>query len=160
MFAPRTTRHIQYEVATKHLEPDSGRLAKKAALTGVPGKSGFPERVYYSCCHSTRHSTQIKITFISHISAANSHIITFAVMIFRFLKCWLRPKKICLFPICCHFNQWVGGKFILYNFSFYFLSLQSIGRKELFSILFGAKFTSMHVLFVHYVTIFCFFDNF
>ena len=42
---------------------------------------------------------------------------------------YLRPKQnICLFPICCHFNQWVGGKFILFYFLFYFLSLQPIGR--------------------------------
>ena len=39
----------------------------------------------------------------------------------------LRPKKnICLFPICCHFNQWVCRKFFI--FFFYFLSLQPIGR--------------------------------
>ena len=23
-------------------------------------------------------------------------------------------KNICLLPICCHFNQWVGRKFILF----------------------------------------------
>ena len=41
----------------------------------------------------------------------------------------LRPKKnICLFPICCHFNQRVGREFILLYFLFYFLSLQPIGR--------------------------------
>ena len=31
-----------------------------------------------------------------------------------------------------------------------------MGRKEFYFILFGARFTSMHVLSVHYVTIFCF----
>ena len=41
----------------------------------------------------------------------------------------IRPKKnICLFPICCHFNQWVGREFILFHFLFYFLSLQPIDR--------------------------------
>ena len=34
----------------------------------------------------------------------------------------VRPKNICLFPICCHFNQWVGRKFIL----FYFLLVERL----------------------------------
>ena len=70
---------------------------------------------------------------------------------------WFRPKQnICLFPICCQFNQWgpVGN---LFYFIFYFIFChfnQSVGKNF---ILFGAKFTFMHVLSVHYVTIFCFF---
>ena len=32
----------------------------------------------------------------------------------------VRPKKnICLFPICCHFNQWVGREFILFFILFF-----------------------------------------
>ena len=35
----------------------------------------------------------------------------------------LRPKKnICLFPICCHFNQWVGREFILFFILFFVTS--------------------------------------
>ena len=32
-------------------------------------------------------------------------------------------KNICLFPICCHFNQWVGRKFILF-----FIVTKSVGK--------------------------------
>ena len=40
----------------------------------------------------------------------------------------LRPKKnIWLFPICCHFNQWVGREFILFFIFCYFN--QSVGKK-------------------------------
>ena len=39
------------------------------------------------------------------------------------------PKKnICLFPICCYFNQWVGRKFIFF-FIFFFVTLtKSVGK--------------------------------
>ena len=37
----------------------------------------------------------------------------------------LGPKQnICLFPICCHFNQWVGRKFIL----FFVTLTKSVGK--------------------------------
>ena len=33
----------------------------------------------------------------------------------KYLNKFIRPKQnICLFPICCHFNQLVGRKFILF----------------------------------------------
>ena len=35
-------------------------------------------------------------------------------------------KNICLFPICCHFNQWVGRKFIFYFIFCHFN--QSVGK--------------------------------
>ena len=39
------------------------------------------------------------------------------------------PKKnICLFPICCHFNQWVGRKFILFFILFFVTSTKSVGK--------------------------------
>ena len=61
-------------------------------------------------------------------------------------------KNICLFPICCHFTQWVGRKFILFYFCHF---NQSVG-KNFYFILFGAKVTSMPVLCVHHIAIFVF----
>ena len=38
-------------------------------------------------------------------------------------SCQIGPKKnICLFPICCHFNQWVGREFILFFILFFVTS--------------------------------------
>ena len=74
------------------------------------------------------------------------------------LRHWAQ-ENICFFPICCHFNQWVGRKFILFYFCHF---NQSVG-KNFYLILFGAKFTSMPampVLCVHYIAIFCFLDAF
>ena len=37
-----------------------------------------------------------------------------------FANKYIRPKQnICLFPICCQFNQWVGRKFILFFILFF-----------------------------------------
>ena len=66
------------------------------------------------------------------------------------LMAWAK-KKICLFPTCCHFNQWVGRKFIIF---FFFCHFNQLVGKFFFLNVFGTKFTSMHVLSVHYLKIF------
>ena len=50
-------------------------------------------------------------------------------------------KNICLFLICCHLNQWVGGKFILFFILFFCHFNQSEVRMSCL--------VRMHVLSVH-----------